>query len=243
MGRFRASVAGSVLVVVAVAALVGPAGAADTQGTLAIVNGIPGKRVDVCLNGREIKSDLAYGRVVLRDIVPVGGKSLRSYARDRRTCRGTIVAQKSFTLDPGADLTIVATKTFPRVVTFDNKVPTFLGEIPPSGAPATHAKIAWRHASDVPADFKFRVWNPNAEQPVDPLDPAAIWTKGDAFTENANAELVVQVRATLPGDSETIASKRAFLPASHRVEWLLVGTDIGNIRFVLIDRTFSLASP
>jgi hypothetical protein len=98
MPSLRSTLVCGALAVLGITTLTAPASGADTQGTLAIVNGIPGRQVDACLNGREIKSDLAYGRVVLRDIVPVGDKSLRFYARDQRTCRGTIVARASFTL-------------------------------------------------------------------------------------------------------------------------------------------------
>ena len=61
MARLRTLVIGGAALALMAAALAMPAGAADTKGTLALVNGIPGKKVDVCLNGNEIKSNLAYG--------------------------------------------------------------------------------------------------------------------------------------------------------------------------------------
>ena len=62
-----------------------PAAAADTKGTLAIVNGIPGKKVDVCLNGNEIKCSLALRRPVFQNVVGTGNKNLKFYERDPRT--------------------------------------------------------------------------------------------------------------------------------------------------------------
>jgi hypothetical protein len=51
------------------------------------------------------------------------------------------------------------------------------------------------------------------------------------------------VRATLPGDPDTIAAKKVTTGSNHRYEWILVGTDLANLRFVVIDRVWSLASP
>ena len=48
---------------------------------------------------------------------------------------------------------------------------------------------------------------------------------------------------TLPDDPDTLAVKRAEMGASHRYEWILVGSNPGNLKFVFIDRAVSQPSP
>jgi hypothetical protein len=44
-------------------------------------------------------------------MIATGNKNIKFYARDPRTCRGSVLAQTSFVLDPSEDRTFVATKT------------------------------------------------------------------------------------------------------------------------------------
>ena len=182
----RTLLIGGALTALIITVLGAPVAAADTKGTLAIVNGIPGTRVDVCLNGKELASGLKYAGKVLRNVVPTGTKFLKFFRRDPRTCRGNVMAKTQFPLGPGGDLTIVATKNAPRVVVFDN---LGLGEIPPLGAPLAFSYIVWRHAGEVAVNFKFRNWTPNPEVPVAPaVDP--VWTKDDhEFSEIGRAHV------------------------------------------------------
>jgi hypothetical protein len=217
--------------------------AQDSKGTLAIVNGTPGKRVDVCLDGREIGSGLRYGRVVLRDAATVGSTSVRFLVPDPRRCRGDLVAQATFTLDPGEDLTVVLTRKAPRVVVWDN---VGLGTIPPLGVPWEDPDIglgAYRSAADLAVNLRVRVWTPGGDTPVEGFPTAAqLWTKGYELKDLYAADEIHRLRATLPGGSASIADAgRVLIQASHRYEWILVGTKPGNARFVLLDRVTSQA--
>jgi hypothetical protein len=239
LSRFRTPFIGCAVGALAITASGMSAAAADPQGTLALVNGIPGKRVDVCINGNETRSGVRYGQAVLRDVIPTGNKNVKFYARDPRTCRGNVLAQTSFVLDPGEDLTIVATRKAPKVVTFDN---AGLGEIPPAGAPFANSSFAWRHASEVAANFRYRYWQPDPESPVGPAaDP--VWTKGGEVSSPTTPGTILQLRATRAGELDTIAVKRAEMGTSRRYEWILVGTSPANTRFVFIDRAISHPSP
>ncbi len=223
--------------------LVVPATAADTKGTLAIVNGIPGQKVDVCLNGKEIKSKLKYGGVVLKGVVPTGTKNLRFYKPDRRTCRGTLLANKQFPLAAADDLTIVVTKLAPKIVMFSNAL---LGEIPPLGTATPYAPFAFRHAAEVVADLSYRYWSVPGTVPI---NPSGLFTKGqqnrttDASSGGFNVGFLVQVRATVIGDPVPIASPIVETIQSHRLEWILVGTKHDNARWVFIDRLVSKPTP
>jgi hypothetical protein len=59
-----------------IGALAMPAVAADTKGTLAIVNGVPGTKVDVCLNGMEVRSRLPYGGKLFQNDTSTGRKKV-----------------------------------------------------------------------------------------------------------------------------------------------------------------------
>lgn len=221
------------------AGLVIPVTAADTKGTLAIVNGVPGQKVDVCLNGKELKSKLKYGGAVLKNVVPTGFKKLRFYKPDRRTCRGTLVAKKGFPLGAADDLTIVVTKKAPKVVTFDNSA---LGEIPPLGAPYGGGFVAWRHAAEFAVNFRYRLWEPGPETPIGTaIDP--ISTKGQQLLSGSYEDDIWQLRATLPESPGTIALKKVHSKSNHRYEWVFVGTNPRNAKFVVLDRKVSQPTP
>ena len=135
-----------------------PTAAADTQGTLAIVNGVPGRRLDVCVNGTEIKSRLRYGKAVFRNVISTGEKVLKLYDPDPRTCKGHLRAEHDgFALAAGDDYTVVVTKNGPnRVVLFDN---AGRGEIPPAGAPMATGWVLFRNASEIVANFFVRAFS------------------------------------------------------------------------------------
>ena len=63
MRNLKKLMLGSAAATLAITALTAPAAAADTTGTLAIVNGVPGTKVDVCIGGKELRSKLSYGGV------------------------------------------------------------------------------------------------------------------------------------------------------------------------------------
>ena len=219
-----------------------PAAAAN-QGTVAVVNGIPGERVDICVNGRELRSRVPYGGWASRTI-SAGDKVLKVFRADPRTCRGTVLAKKPFTLTAspnlGSDLTLVATKKTPKkVITFFNDS---MGYIPPDGLPYIYAVWAWRHAADLgDVNFKYRLINP--EQPAEP-SVAGIWQKGDQFFEGSDPDEGMQLRATRPDQDATLAkSAPVIFAASRRYEWYLLGTTKANAKFVVFSRRVSQFVP
>jgi hypothetical protein len=232
-------IVGGAIVALAVTALSAPVGAADTKGTLAIINGIPGKIVDVCLNGDEIKSGLAYGRAVLKNVVNTGNKNLKFYERDPRRCRGNLLAQKSFPIVAAGDWTIVATKQAPKVVMFDN---TGLGEIPPVGAPFPFPIYVWRSAADVTTNFRLKYWLLGGDVPVGPV-ANPLWVKGDSYASIGAIGYIFELRATLPEDTDVLARARMEFTQNHRYEWVLVGSNPQNLRYVVLDRAISQPSP
>ncbi len=179
------------------AGLVIPVTAADTKGTLAIVNGIPGQKVDVCLDGKELKSGLKYGGSVFKNIVPTGSRNLRVTKPDPRTCRGTLVAKQGFPLAGAGDLTIVVTKKAPRIVTFENG-----GEIPPWGHRMLTPSSPGVTPRSLPSTSDIAPGHPIRRVPIGPsIDP--IWSKGQQTSGSSEPDDIWQLRATLPESPDT----------------------------------------
>ena len=216
------------LTTLTVAAFAAPVAAANP--VVNIVNGIPGMRVDICIGGKETKSGLPYGGKVQRSTLP-GTKSLKVYKQDPRKCRGTLLAQRSLTVAADDDLTLVATRFAPKFVTFDNTA---------LGSTNYLAELSFRHAADLgPVTMGWAI------QSIQGLTPAAYtpFSKGDQFFfESAN----LTVRAIAQRAGKTFETSRwVDLPlisavtdtfGNRHIEFILVGTNVKNARFVVIDR-------
>jgi hypothetical protein len=233
--------AGGLSTVLALAALAAPVAAGvSATGTLAIVNGIPGGKVDICLKGEEIRSGLGYGGKVFR-IQDPGDTVLKVYRADRRTCRGTLLAKGAFTLATQGDLTLVATAKAPKVVIFDN---AGLGLIPPKGSPSAYAPWAWRHAADL---GKVNIWFQasfygGSYQRIQPEPYTSdVWRKGDQeISDTASAVTDYRLKATRPGKTKALATSKTIpLVTSRRFEWYLLGTTTANAKFVVFSRIIS----
>jgi hypothetical protein len=234
---------GSAAAALAITALAAPAAAADTTGTLAIVNGIPGAKVDVCIGGKELRSKLSYGGVYRKNVISVGSKRLKFYKKDPRTCRGQLLGSKLINVSAGTDLTIVVTRKAPKVVVFDNASPLYMGEVPPRGAPyPATAFISWASAADFDTNFIYTLYS--ATVGPSPWAPAAnpVWSKGDRYTEGIEPIYIAKLMATMPDDPAAVSVRSRELEASRRHEWVLVGTNKSNAKFVLVDRGVSQPS-
>jgi len=235
MHTFRKAVLITSMAALALSALAVPTTAANgAKGTLGIVNGIPGQRVDICLNGREIKSRVGYGGKKSK-VTNTGFKTIKIFKADPRTCRGTKLAQKTYLLGYGDDFTIVVNKKAPKWVKFDNKVPRFLGSIWPLGVLGPDAYVAVRHAADL-GTVAMRIsteyaWSPSAEAP---------WVEGDehAWTGyNPPATANYMVAAARPDKPGAIARSGAvYLKPSRRYEFILLGTWTGNAKMIVWKR-------
>jgi hypothetical protein len=206
------------------------------RGDLAIVNGIPGVKADVCLDGKEVRSALPYGKVVLKKTTK-GKKVLKVFRRDPRRCRGKLLAKRTFWLRAGADKTMVVTRKKPlRVVMFDN--PGL------DGHPCPDTSLAWRHAADVGTvtfnrgSVRYRV------EPFGPASSAASsdleWVKGDeqtSLTCMVPKDVAYITSVTRPGSSSALVGPIFTRYYGHdHFEWILVGTWPRNARLVVIQR-------
>jgi hypothetical protein len=238
MRRSRAYLIGSLMAGLAITALGAPAAALET-GSVAIVNGMPGGRVDICLGSQEIRSGLRYGGKVFRSPA-AGTRVLKVYRADPRKCKGTLLAKKGFTLAAGGDLTLVATVKAPKVVIFDN---AGLGTLVPSGANVT-SPWAWRHAADI-GKVNFRYQSSFVGSGYHRIQPepyvSYIWRKGDQeISPGPSVADTLRLRATRPGKKAAITTSKAVtLVDGRRNEWYLLGTTVKNAKFVVLNRAVS----
>lgn len=211
-----AAMLGSALLVAILAA---PASAAVVvQGRIVVVNGRPGGSVDVCLNGKEIKSSLRYGQHAAR-MANAGSRTLKFRKSSSGTCRGELLAQKSFELAAGSDWVVVLTKSAPgKVLAWD-------------ATPVTYPVIV-RHASDIgPAGFKYvnpeggTPWYPSADEP---------YSKGQYGVGNPGGAGTVFWAHQPPAQEPIAGPVNVFPPAGTKSELILIGSSLGNVRLKLI---------
>ena len=186
MGRNPRRRTGTLLAVAALlasltaATFAAPAAAANPK--VAIVQGMPGVRVDICIDGKEVKSRMVYGSSVFRNVT-AGIHKIRVYRTDPRKCRGKLLAKKWVALAADADATVVATARAPRIVVFDDL---------PDGATDWISDVHLRHAADV-----GKAWMGLQIQSVVILGPAApvAFKKGDeGLLETANSTIRAKAR-------------------------------------------------
>jgi hypothetical protein len=80
-----------------------------------------------------------------------------------------------------------------------------------------------------------------------PIAPSAIFVKGQQWLLGSGpgfiANNAVRIQATVLGNPVPVAAPILQTLASHRYEWILVGTKHANARFVVTDRSVSSPSP
>ena len=179
----------------------------------------PGKRVDLCLNGRELRAGSPTEGASSRNVIGTGEKNLKFYERDPRTCRGTVLAKDSFAIGSGEDLTIVATRKAPKVLRFDN---AGLGEIPPLGDS--------ERLLPTPGDNGGRRRGLQLSRLGEP-DRCPLAANGDLHERSTERQrrLGPEHGLPVPGHSrweyqEVLSAPIFQTIASHRYEWILVGT-------------------
>lgn len=225
-------------VALAITSLGAPAVAAPGKGTISFVNGAPGRSVDVCINGREVRSGMRYGQKAHRTFW-AGRKNIKFYARNRRVCRGVLLGRKTIDLQPDQHQTAVVTRKSPkRVVVFSSIVPV-------ASRPSAPAVFGYlRHAADVGAAYlEWELHNIN----TNPVEPALVspFVKGDSSSVllvYAEDPALVILRAFRP-----LAASPFLKPSIHRIdllreyEWILVGTNLRNARFIQLSQPISFS--
>ena len=232
--RYRGLLVAVGSAVIALGTLAAPVAAATTK--LAIVNGHPGQKVDVCVNGQEVRSALPYGGIVFRT-TNTRRVTVKFFRRDPRRCAGPLLAQASSGLD---DITIVLTKRNPqKVLVWDN---LFIAS--PTAALAPRAE--WRHSADVGLVGFGR--NNDLDEPGQ-LNPSLI----DNMAKGQKANVFYDLSATQDGFTVTTEIRQSDVPIVtpqphwirplRRFEWILLGSSLDNAKLIFIDRPAAVVAP
>jgi len=228
MRSVRHLVIGAATLALTLSAIGAPVSAAGS-GKVAVINGFPGKRIDVCVKGKEIKSALRYGKVAFRKL-KAGPKTIKFYKKNRRVCKGKLLAKQSFPFPGGSDLTIVMTKSGPRIQRFDN---TVFADV--SGS---WSVFFWRNASDIAGvALDLAGDNPILDEVQPSMDP--VFAKGDQFVTGENTPgLFVITTVFSVADTATILvePEARLVKLLYRYEWILIGSHPANARLVVLKR-------
>ena len=232
MRRLRAVIAGAAVAALAITSVGAPTMAATTaKGSVAIVNGIPGTKIDICINGREIRSRLPYGQKTSKTL-NASQKRLKVFKKDPRGCRGTLLAKKRFDVLPGENKTIVITRKSPRALVFDGLGPIF-------GA-GSGGRVAMRHAADLGAVRFVSDIGAVYPQPITHAADQTTWRMGDQGIRSLPlilGEYVALVRVIRPLSERVVVGPRTFyLRLGNDHELILVGTRKANAKIVKIKR-------
>jgi hypothetical protein len=229
MLKVKTFIASAALTALAATAIAVPAAAAPGKGTIGLVNGAPGStRVDLCINGKEIRGNTKYGGRAYRILSP-GSKTIKVYKADPRKCKGKLLGKKFVPLVAGDDWTIVFTRKSPKFTMFANTI----ADVPAApGDPLPYAIVYLRHA----ADFGDLAFSYRYQVPGTPLAPSAdpVWQKGDSYGTSLPQTYGWQTYATRPDKDWKIAqTPMTLVENSTRVEHILLGDNVKNAKFIV----------
>lgn len=209
----------------AITALAVPAAAGVHPTQLAIIQGMPGVRVDLCVNGKEIRSGVRYGWKTFRS-PDAGSVTLKVFRQDPRKCKGRLIAKRTFDLPEHGDLSIVIARGSPKIMLFDN-----LG-FPPVG-PAANPYIVVRHAARAPAmEWLFG-------EPVGPGPSSGhTWSRGDQIAGSLSEERISSVWVFAGTPKPAGPAKVMHLVPDRRYEVYLIGSKPKNYKQAIFSRPF-----
>jgi hypothetical protein len=214
---------GAAGVLLAVTSLASPATAAPTS-KLALVQGVPGIAVDVCIDGKEVKSGLRYSKSVKRSVVAKSHK-IKFFKKDPRRCKGVLLGQKTVAPQAGQQWTVVVSRGSKKVVVFP-----LIGSLSVSGE---FSAFTWNHAAKAGPVYLHRVLS----LPVQPGAFLAL-TKGDRVEMSVAPALERRIASWMVrvSDARTLAGPREQLvPSGRLIELILVGTKPRNYRFATVN--------
>jgi hypothetical protein len=221
MRRYRGLLVALGSAVIAAGALTAPVAAVDPR--LALVNGMPGRTVDVCVGTNEVRSNLRYGGWVERFVGP-GSRIVRFRAAAPGKCTGAVLAHTVLLLAEDDDKTVVGTRQAPnKVVVFEN-LPY---------AATTLAEIRFRHAGDLGPVNVVQSFAGFAE-PAAPPPPIAKSQEIPAFS--ANVPFATAYTAFRAGRARPFHDEWYSTGTGQRQEVILLGTTVRNDKVVSIRR-------
>jgi hypothetical protein len=219
--RIRALGLAAATAALAITTLAGSVSAVAPAGaTVSVVHGIPGAVVDVCVNGKEVKSTFRYGQQFTLSGVPAGSYAIKVYPASPFKCHGTAIIRKTVAVTSGLNATLVA-----RIISGKPGLQVFVNDtaIPTPG----HATITVRHTATAPT---VAVWlNGGAAPAVKSLARGASVGPVDV-APGVYSWWVSGVGAWRP----VIGPRVAKLSANRAYQIYAIGTKPANYRFVVV---------
>jgi hypothetical protein len=204
------------MVATSVLALGGTAAAAR-PATVNVVHGVPGAKVDVCVNGDEVKSGFVYTQKFAAEL-PAGEYKLAIKLAEPGNCDGALVRTKNVELKGGKNYTVIAgltKKGSPKLFAFMNK----MGDLAKG-----EARVQVRHTAAAPA---VDVW----------VNDAPAITK---FKPGAEATVVLpkgdyRVAVAPAGTTTVVIGPRMFeLSGGMAYQVFAVGSGDAGYRFLVV---------
>jgi hypothetical protein len=196
------------------------ASAADPAGaTVWVAHGIPGVKVDVCVDGAEVRSNFKYGnRFALKD-VPEGRYNIKVFVVNKdKECGGTLAIKQRVDLTNGLNATAVA-----KLIDGTPGLAIFVNDL----AVSSDASVTVRHAANAP---EVDVWVNGGTAPL--VEGLA---EGDEAGPVGVGPGVYSSWVSLPGDyAPVIGPDVAMLESGNAYQIIAVGTDADNYRFIVI---------
>jgi hypothetical protein len=231
MKWMSSAVAACAVAALAITAIGAPATAASPKTKLTIVNGVAGKKVDVCVNGKEIRAGLPYGKFVKKSTRTQKSKVKFFVKNDRAGCRGKLLGKK--TLSPGSATLVITRKAAKRVVSWSSppqpKVPV----------PSLATQIIARHAADIEPIVLW--YETHLADPYGIAVPVSY--KGNVLVDapylltDETDRLYAFMAVRRLGDTLPILRVKTIeLRAGLLQEAILIGNTIRNARWVLVRR-------
>ncbi len=217
--RFGLAVAGATLAVATIAATA--SAVPPTTATVSVVHGIPGVTVNVCLDGKRVKSSLHYGGQFTLAAVAAGSHRVKLVPWNRG-CGATALAAKTVALTGGLSATIVA-----KPVGNHLGLQVFTNDLSISAPGKT--TITVRHTAIAPS---VAVWLNGGTAPV-----VASLARG---ASTGPVELTPGVyswwASAVGGFKPVIGPRVASLAGNRAYQIYAVGTKAANYRFVVVSR-------
>ena len=199
-----------------------PASAGGAGATVFVAHGIPGVKVDVCVNGAEARSEFKYGRAFeLGSGIPAGTYKVKVRLASPGECKGAIAISEKLELSNGlnATATAVVRKGEPQLD---------IGVNDTDIAGGANASVTVRHLAKAPT---VDVWVNGGAGPAVP----GLERFQEAGPVELPGDLTYAYWASAEGDNApVIGPDVAELAQDTAYQILAVGNDASNWRFIVI---------
>jgi hypothetical protein len=220
--KMRRLITGLLAGTMAVAAFGGTASAgAPAGGTIFVAHGIPGVKVDVCVNGAEARSNFKYGNSFALEGVPAGTYRVKVRLASAGECKGAVAIDQKVDVTDGLNATAVA-----RLVKGAPALSIFVNDTTIAGG--SNASVTVRHTASAPT---VDVWVNGGKTPL-----VSDFTRGSEAgpVEVPGGAVYAYWVAAAGTYAPVIGPDVSMLDAGTAYQIMAVGTDASNYRFIVI---------